>query len=196
MQTYMSILCCPPEQAASASGLPGQSEAGAGSRSDLQVQSSRHQLLWPGRLQRSQRVQNLPTWFPWSALCCQNYQGDIWGIFRRRKRGLGNVGEISSDWKAVKKELLHSSYSPSLLRPTIQSTSHGRLPPLHQAASWSIPCTWRWGRVAPPAQSVLVRWPSSGSTAAPRCPAQSAPPTWTTPTSTVPPPTGQLWSSA
>lgn len=29
-----------------------------------------------------------------------------------------------------------------LPRQTIQSTSRGKLPPLLQAASWSIPCTW------------------------------------------------------
>lgn len=35
-----------PEEASWASGLPRQREAGTGSRSDLQVSSRRHQLLW------------------------------------------------------------------------------------------------------------------------------------------------------
>lgn len=81
-------------------------------------------------------------------------------------------------------------------RSTTRSKSRGSPQPLHRAASWSIPCTWRWGRAARPPRSVRVRWLSSGSTAAQRCPAPSAPPTWTTPTSTTPPPTGQPSSSA
>lgn len=74
------------EEAAGVSGLPGQGEAGAGSRSDLQVQSCRHQLLWPGRFQPSQRVQDLPARFPWSTICCQNYQGDVKKIRCRKQR--------------------------------------------------------------------------------------------------------------
>lgn len=78
----------------------------------------------------------------------------------------------------------------------IQSTLHGRLHPRRQAGSWNIPCTWQWRKVAPPTRSVQVRWRSSGSTAALRCPAQWVPPTWTTLTLIALPPTGQLLSSA
>lgn len=81
-------------------------------------------------------------------------------------------------------------------RPMIQSTLHGRLHPHRQAGSWNIPCTWQWRKVAPPTRSVQVRWLLSGSTVAPRRPVQSVPPTWTMPTLTAPPPTGQLLSSA
>lgn len=58
------------EEAAWTAGLPGQREAGAGPGPDLQVQGCGHQLLRQGRLQPRQRVQDLPAWFPWSALCC------------------------------------------------------------------------------------------------------------------------------
>ena len=81
----------PTEEAAGASGLPGQREAGAHSRSDLQVQSCRDQLLWSRRLQPSQRVQDLSTWLPWSALCCQDHQGDILTHVHNR---LGNMEKI------------------------------------------------------------------------------------------------------
>lgn len=59
------------------SGLSGQGKAGASSGANLQVQSCRHQLFWPGWLQPCERVQDLPARFPRSALCCQNHQGDI-----------------------------------------------------------------------------------------------------------------------
>lgn len=85
-----------------------------------------------------------------------------------------------------------------LCRPVILSTSHGRLRPLRPAGSWNIPCTWRCVKAALPPQSAVrsVRWHSSGFTVAQRRPARSAPPTWTTLTSTARPPTDQQSSSA
>lgn len=80
-------------------------------------------------------------------------------------------------------------------RPLIQSTSLGRLLHLHRAGSWSIPCTWQWGRAAHPLRIGRVRWRSSGYTVAPRPPARSVPATWTTRTSTALPPTDQQSSS-
>lgn len=44
----------PSVDAAGASGLPGEGEAAAGYRADIQVQSCRHQLLWTWRFQPSQ----------------------------------------------------------------------------------------------------------------------------------------------
>lgn len=82
-----------------------------------------------------------------------------------------------------------------VFRPAMRSRSLGRRRRLRRVGFWSIPCTWRWGR-AGPARSARVKWPSSGSTAAPRPAARSAPPTWRTHTSTARRPAGPPSSSA
>lgn len=74
-----------PEEAARPSRLSGQKEAGTVSRSDVQVQSCRHQLLWPRSLQPGQWIQDMPARLPWSSLCCQNYQGG----WSRKQRMIG-----------------------------------------------------------------------------------------------------------